>query len=112
MFGSNFDANFGIPDFPYQGADPQGGYLGTNVPGPQQSQFAAPEGGQLNVGAPAATPDVAPQSSAIAAPNPLSAGPLAPGGASPQQHAPAPTGTVVEPPPAAGLGSPFGKPAV
>lgn len=87
MFGSNFMANFGIPDFGYQNADAQGGFLGPNAPA-----------GQLS-------PNAAPQSS-IAAPNPLGGGPLSPGGGQPQPPEPP------QAPPAAGLGSPFGKPGV
>lgn len=92
MFGSNFFGNFGLPDFPYQGADPQGGYLGGNVPNDPLGQNAQP---------PAATPP------AIAAPSPLAGGPLAPGaGQTPQQPNANPESPQA---PAAGIGSPFQK---
>ena len=109
MFGSNFDANFGIPTFP-QGIDAQGGYLGPNAPAVGQdpmSQNAAPSIGQPTApaaptaGGPAATP-------ALGQPSPLAGGPLSPGGAQPQTQPTSPEAGVA---PAAGIGSPFGKPA-
>jgi hypothetical protein len=106
VFGSNFAANFGIPDFGYQNADPQGGYLGTNAPAEALSQNAAP------AGQPATSNPVAPApTGSIAAPSPLAGGPLSLGGAqTPQQPNANPEPS--QAPPAAGLGSPFGKPGV
>lgn len=104
MFGSNFAANFGLPDFGYQGADPQGGYFAPNAPpaaGQNPSQNAAPSGGQLNLGTP--SPGIA--QSPIAAASPLAGGPLAPGGGQPPQQ----PNANPEAAPAAGVGSPFGK---
>lgn len=81
-----FFGNFGIPDFGYQNADPQGGYFAPNAASPQ-SQNAAP-------------------ASPIAAPSPLGGGPLSLGsGQAPQQPNANP-----EPAPAAGIASPFNKP--
>ena len=107
MFGSNFDANFGLPDFGFQGADPQGGYFGANAPAETQA---------LNLGGEQAPPRAVPGAPSggagkppIAAPSPLASGPLALGGGQPPQQ-PAPD--AAPPPPAAGIGSPFGKPAV
>ena len=34
LVGSDFFGNFGLPPFPMQGMDPQGGYLGVNNPLP------------------------------------------------------------------------------
>jgi hypothetical protein len=104
MFGSNFMANFGIPDFPYQGTDAQGGYLGANAaPTPMggQSQNAAPSPGAAAAPGPAATPPLG-QSS------PLAGGPLSPGGGQPQT--PPSTPEIGGSAPAAGIGSPFGRP--
>lgn len=108
MFGSNFFANFGIPEF--SGIDPQGGIFGptagqppTGQPGPQSlGQAAGPDlpGGPA---APAAQPATPPPGGAASA---LSPGPLSPG-ASPQ---PQPEGG--SPAPAAGVASPFGRPNV
>lgn len=114
MFGSNFMANFGIPDFPFQGTDAQGGMFAPNaaIPGQDPSQNAAP-GSAAPMGGitPAIGQPTAPQSATPAAPSPLAGGPLAPGGQAPQQPA-APDGGMMTPPPAAGIGSPFGKPQV
>jgi hypothetical protein len=88
MFGSNFFGNFGIPDFGYQGADPQGGYFGGNA---EQSQNAAPS--------PAAS-------------NPLAGGPLALGGAQSSLPSPNASPGPAQAPPAAGIASPFGKPGL
>jgi hypothetical protein len=110
MFGSNFNQVFGIPTFP-QNVDAQGGYLGPNaVPDPmssQPSQNAAPPIGQpaTSPTAPTAGPAATP---ALGQSSPLAGGPLAPGGAQPQQ----PTPDAAQAPPAAGIGSPFGKPQV
>jgi hypothetical protein len=100
-----FFGNFGIPDFGYQGADAQGGYLGPNAapdPMAQASQNAAP----APIGSPAGGLPSAPQQPTPAAPSPLAGGPLAPGGAQPQTQPTAPEAGVA---PAAGIGSPFGK---
>ena len=110
MFGSNFTANFGIPDFPYQGADAQGGYLAPNAPGQDPSQNAAPAIGQPTTNPVASTGAVG-GAAPPAAPSPLAGGPLAPGGAPPTQPT-APDGGMMTAPPAAGIGSPFGKPQV
>jgi len=106
MFGSNFFGNFGIPEqqpFPYQGADPQGGMLGPNTPGPGQS--AAP-GGPAAPAAPIAGQGTPPAPPTLGAPSPLAGSPLAPGGGMtpPQPEQPGQA-------PAAGVGSPFGRPA-
>lgn len=104
MFG-NFDQNFGIPAFPYQGQDPQGGFLGTNV-APESDPAAAGAvslpGGPTSPqpSAPAAGMSPAPQPPTVGSPSPLAGGPLAP-----QATPPTP-----ETAPAAGIGSPFGKP--
>jgi hypothetical protein len=110
MFGSNFDANFGIPTFP-QGVDAQGGYLGPNAPiGGQapMSPNAAPSPGQ-----PASNPGAAPAPGPAATPplgqpSPLAGGPLSPGGGQPQT--PPSTPEIGGSAPAAGIGSPFGRP--
>ncbi len=114
MFGSNFDTNFGLPAFPFQGQDPQGGMLGTNVPtgdptapgsdsllpgGPTAPQPAA--GAAPAVGLPAAPPQPA-----LGAPSPLGGGVLSPGAGAPQPSLGNPTDQTA---PAAGVGSPFGK---
>jgi hypothetical protein len=106
MFGSNFDANFGIPTFP-QNIDAQGGYLGANAPVPGHepaSQIAAPA---APIGSPAGGLSAAPQQPSPAAPSPLAGGPLSPGGA-PLQTQPAAPETATAP--AAGVSSPFGRP--
>jgi hypothetical protein len=99
VFGSNFFANFGIPEFPYQGVDAQGGALATNLPaagvGTNPSQNAAP-------------PPTAPQPPGSAS-SPLAPGPLAMGGGMTQQ--PTSTQQPDATAPAAGVGSQFGKPA-
>lgn len=113
MFGSNFDQNFGIPAFPLQGMDPQGGMLGANSPqSPVAGQSLA---GSPQVGPAAASPlpasgggmaqPSAPAS--LGAQSPLGAGALVPGagGAMPPQTPETPSA-----PPAAGVGSPFGRP--
>jgi len=104
VFGSNFFANFGIPEFPYQGVDPQGGALAPNAPMPgsdpvsqNAAQPAAPAAG--------APPTAPPQPS-----SPLAGGPLSPMTSPQQPQAP------IQPDqasaaPAAGIGSQFGKPA-
>ena len=105
MFGSNFDANFGIPAFPFDGMDPQGGMLGTNVQPPAgQPAPAAPPAAAAPPSGP--TPAAPP---APGAPSPLGGGVLAPGGA---QQQPAPTDSAQGQAPAAGIGSPFGKAGV
>jgi len=110
MFGSNFDANFGIPAFPVQGMAPQGGLSGATAPD---------QGGNAMPGVPAAPPAAPPAMAgppaagappALGAASPLSAGALAPGAAAPP--APAPDQGMGQAPPAAGIGSPFGKPGV
>ena len=110
MFGSNFTANFGIPDFPYQGADAQGGYLAPNAPGQDPSQNAAPSIGQPTTNPVASTGEIG-GAAAPASPSPLAGGPLAPGGAG-VGTAPAPAPEAGGAAPAAGIGSPFGKPQV
>ena len=107
MFGSNFTANFGIPDFPYQGADAQGGYLGANAaptPTGGPSQNVAIGQPTTNPGAPTAGPAATP---ALGQPSPLAGGPLSPGGPPPQTQPTVPEATTA---PAAGIGSPFGRP--
>lgn len=109
MFGSNFDANFGIPAFPVQGLDPQGGMFGPTAPDPSG---AAPMPG-IPTAPPAAAPGAPPagaQPTLGATPSPLGAGPLAPGTAA--APPPAPDQGMGQAPPAAGLGSPFGKPGL
>lgn len=68
MFGSNFGANFGLPDIQLQGADPQGGLFGTNAP--QQPGADASNPG-LNLSAsPAAAPLAPPTGVAPGGPSP------------------------------------------
>ena len=108
MFGSNFDANFGIPAFPLQGMDPQGGMLGTNIP-PDPNAGPAPQ----TAPPPAAPPS--PAGPAALGASPLGGGPLAPSVGGAPANPPGATGgppeTPAAAPPAAGIGSPFGKPA-
>ncbi len=102
MFGSDFFAQFGIPAFPLQGMDPQGGALGTNVPpqiDPSGNHTSSPPAGQ-----PPASP---PASGAY---NPLALGPLSPGGGAAGVSQPTPPEQA--PAPAAGIGSQFGKPGL
>lgn len=118
MFGSNFFANFGLPDFPYQGMDPQGGMLGNNIDlgmspaGPTAAPGgAAPAGG---IAAPQAAAPAAPQGNAAGA-SPLGpSSPLAPTPPRMSDPGPAPqqlndVGGPMQPP-AAGIASPFGRP--
>jgi len=109
VFGSNFEANFGIPNFGYQGADAQGGYLGPNAPAPSGQQQPGSSGAP-----PPAAGIAAPQSASQPSlgESPLSPGALAPGGASLLQQPAAPPDAPGAPPPAAGIGSPFGKPGL
>jgi hypothetical protein len=107
-----FFGNFGIPDFGYQGADAQGGYLGPNAapdPMAQASQNAAP----APIGSPAGGLPSAPQQPTPAAPSPLAGGPLAPGGIPLGTASPGAIhtsdNTIEQTAPAAGIGSPFGK---
>lgn len=105
MFGSSYDTNFGLPAFPFQGADPQGGYLGVNV-SPEADPAAA--GAQSLPGGPTSSPTgAAPAAPAPPAASPLAGGPLSPGGAAPLGGVP---DTSQGQAPAAGIGSPFGKP--
>jgi hypothetical protein len=107
MFGSNFDTNFGLPAFPFQGIDPQGGALA-----PNQSPAADPS----LPGSPPAPPAAAPSLPGGGGPaqpalggttSPLGGGILAPGGQNPQQLAQqVPEQNQA---PAAGIGSPFQK---
>jgi hypothetical protein len=110
MFGSNFDANFGIPQqtFPFQGSDGQGGLFAPNA---APDSFADPSGAG-SPGTPAATPAVPPAASLGVAPvaphptlSPLGGGPLAPGAGTPNQPAPPDPS---QPAPAAGIGGQFG----
>ena len=105
MFGSNFDANFGIPTFP-QAIDAQGGYLGPNAaPDPMASQNAAVTTPVAPIGAPTGGLPATPAAPALGSPSPLAGGPLSPGG--PQTQPAAPEAGIA---PAAGIGSPFGRP--
>jgi hypothetical protein len=86
VFGSNFDANFGIPQFPFQGTDPTGGLFGAN--------FSPDSGGSMDTGGlGAVAPPAAPP------------GPLAPGAGTPNQP---PQPETSPPAPAAGIGGQFG----
>lgn len=119
MFGSNFTANFGIPDFPFQGVDAQGGMFAPNtaMPGQNPSQNAAPAIGQPMTN-PAASPGAVGGAAPPAAPSPFAGGPLSPGGGVPPSAATpgaihTSDNTIEQTaPPAAGIGSPFGKPQV
>lgn len=96
MFG-NFLQNFGL-NFPFQGADPQGGMLGPNAPDQQQPGPGADQ-------PIAANPASQQQSAPAAASSPL-ASPLSP------QAAPAASSAGPAQPqaaPAAGGGSPLGR---
>lgn len=120
MFGSNFFGNFGLPDFPYQGMDPQGGMLGNNIDtgipasGPTAAPpSAAPAGG---IAAPQAAPAPVAQGNAAGA-SPLGpSSPLAP--TPPRMSDPGPAAAPQQlndvggpmQPPAAGIASPFGRP--
>ena len=107
MFGSNFNANFGIPDFPMQGMDPQGGMFGANQP---VIDPAAGAPSQQPGQPPAAGLPAAPQQPGIGQPSPMGGGVLSPGaGATPQMPG-APVASTQGTAPAAGLSSPFGKP--
>lgn len=119
MFGSNYDQVFGIPAFPNQGIDAQGGLFAANT-GPAISSDL---GGSHGMDQPPATPglgsspglvksapDVAPATGVASGGTPGAGSPFALGSPltgtswpSPQQPAPAP---------AAGVGSPFGGPNV
>lgn len=108
MFGSSFDQNFGLPAFPYQGIDPQGGALGVNVEptaDPAAAGSAALPGGPTS-STPGSMP-AAPTPATLS--SPLGAGPLSPTGATPTLGAPSDASQGQAP--AAGVGSPFGKPA-
>lgn len=102
MFGSNFDANFGIPAFPFQSADPQGGLFGTNIDPAQTggTDVTGQPSQQITQQAPLAV------SSQPSSASPLAASPLA--GTSSLNSAPQQTTAA----PAAGLGSQFGNPQV
>jgi hypothetical protein len=106
MFGSNFMQNFGIPEMPDPAVQsPQGG-MSTPLTGPVgggEAQSVAPPAG----GMPAA-----PQMPGIGSPGPLGGGVLSSGaGATPQMPG-APVDSTQGTAPAAGLASPFGKPAL
>jgi hypothetical protein len=113
MFGSNFDANFGIPAFPLQGVDPQGGLFGVNTP-PLSDPAAAQSGSPLALPGGPASPTSAsgapatagPSQPSLGAPSPLGGGVLSPGGGA----APSPAPETAAP--AAGVGSPFGRASV
>jgi hypothetical protein len=109
MFGSNFGANFGLPDFPLQGMDPQGGYLGVNVepsaaPAAAGSAVGGLPGGPVSSAPPGPTPGSpvpAPQpslGSPLAQPSPLAPGAAAQslGGAQPDSTT-EPAGTSQQP---------------
>ena len=109
MFGADYMQQFGL-NFPLQTIDSQGGLLGPNAP-------TTPEIGSQSLGGSLAAPTMAaPQAPAAptagaATPTPPAASPLgsplAPGG-NPMGEAPdtAPTA------PAAGMGSPLGRPSL
>lgn len=108
MFG-DFAQNFGLP-FPFQQADTQGGLFGLNAPtaptetgsGSLSATGGTPQGGLP--GAPTVPAD--PTANAIPGAVSLAAGqgsPLAAGSATPGQ-------VFTNPAPAAGQGSPFGRP--
>lgn len=104
MFG-DFAKNFGL-DFPFQGADPQGGLFGANTgPAIQDSTGGAAPAGPV-AGPPAAqAPAAGAMGSQITNPTPL-AGPLSPG----QPQAPQTQNlSEMQGAPAAGVNSPFGK---
>lgn len=116
----DFLQNFGIPSFPFEGVDPQGGLLAPNVPGdpgaagqmpgsqppaaqtPPQAMLTGNPGGQPAAGQPPAP----------AGPSPLGS-PLTLGNASPASGVAstlgAPSGNPAQSSdaPAAGVGSPF-----
>lgn len=109
MFGSNFDANFGIPQqpqFPFQGADSQGGLFGPNaMPDPN----ASPD---TSGAAPPAAPAVPPTGAGPAEPvaphptlSPLGGGPLSTGSQPPAPQSPQTSPATS----AAAIGSPFGR---
>ena len=114
MFGADYMQQFGL-NFQMQGADPQGGLLGVNAPTapeigsqslggtPTAPTMAAPQANPPGPGAPSAAGATTPTPSAA---SPL-VSPLAPGG-NPMGEASdnAPTA------PAAGMGSPLGKPSL
>lgn len=108
MFGDFFQ-NFGL-NFPFQGADPQGGLFGQNAPAPDQAGLggpATPTGagqGQPPISAPAAGTGPA---SPLANPSPLAP----PNSFSPPKPANQPP-NVTAPAPAAGVGSLFGQSAL
>ena len=104
MFGSNFNANFGIPEIPDPTA-PQAGMMAQ--PGMMDPSAAPPQQpGQP----PAAGLPAAPQMPGIGSPSPMGGGVLSPGaGATPQMPG-APVDSTQGTAPAAGLNSPFGKP--
>ena len=108
MFGSNFDQVFGIPAFPLQGADAQGGLFGANIQPPGAADQVG-NGPAPLTGAPPAPPSPA-GPAALGANNPLGGGPLAPPSLGQPASAPPDGGMMT--PPAAGIGSPFGKPQV
>jgi len=113
MFG-NFEQTFGLPAFPMEGMDPQGGLFGANfAPSSDATQNAGPA---LSLPGPETMPTggtppagglpPAALTPSLGAPSPLSAGALAPGAGLAQ-----PTGDQIAAP-AAGIGSQFGKPNV
>ena len=111
MFG-NFDQKFGLPAFPLEGIDPQGGLFGVNVPPSSDPTAAQPLPGsaqptpRAGMPAPAAGLPEKGAQPALGAPSPLGGGVLSPGsGLGPvSMNDPGPREA-----PAAGVGSPFGK---
>ena len=113
MFGSNFDANFSIPQFPFEGTDPNGGLFGANF---SPDLGGSMEAGGLGAVAPPAVPP-GPLSGGGSIPgatpvaphptlSPLGGGPLAPGAGTPNQAAAPPEASPSAP--AAGIGGQFG----
>ncbi len=105
MFGSNFSGNFGLPDFPYQGQDPQGGYLGVNIEPSADPAAAGSAVGGLPGGPITPAPGGSTPGSPVPAPQPSLGSPLA----QPSPLAPPSQSPVHDAAPAAGVGSPFNK---
>jgi hypothetical protein len=83
VFGS-YEQQFGLPAFPFQGQDAQGGLLGQNIPGADQGTgLQLPDPSQIGagVGAPqpaAGVPTQSPPGADLTGRNSPFAGPLAP----------------------------------
>ena len=110
MFGSDFFGNFGIPQFPFQGMDPQGGMLAGNIPPPGQNTDTT--GQQPANVAPAAGLPASPKMPAVGSAGPLGGAVQPPGAGAPLQSLGGPVDPNQGAAPAAGLGSPFGRPTL